>query len=46
MEEYFGIAVDKAARYIHSRRLKGWEAGEPFIIKESLRRFTSLASLL
>ncbi len=46
MEEYFGIAVDKAARYIHSRRLNKWLSGEPFTLKESLRRFTTLASLL
>lgn len=46
MEEYFGLAVDKAACLIYSRRLKRWPVGSPVTLRENLSRFTILATPL
>lgn len=43
MEEYFGLAVDKAARFLYSRRLKKWPVGSPITLRDNLKRFTILA---
>ncbi|MEE9542256.1 MAG: VWA domain-containing protein [Thermodesulfobacteriota bacterium] len=46
MEEYFGITVDKAARFLYSRRLKKWPLGSPLVLRENVARFTILATPL
>jgi len=47
MEEYIGKGIDKAAKFLHGRRIKRWvENTPPFDSGGHLGRFSALASLV
>jgi nitric oxide reductase NorD protein len=47
MEQHIARGVDKAIQFIHRKRMDAWKgAGEPFMVDDSLRRFSAVASVV